>query len=487
MNLCGNNLILKKMKKKFLKKTSFVLLIVVMLFGSFASTHAENKKRQELVSSAVNVLKGIDTSNSKEWAVSLLLEAATNDSVVEAMNGLGLIYLVGNGVEKDTIAAVQWLEKAGKVGYPLAYHNLGMLYKDGKYGVSQDFKKAYEYFSYGASLGSVICKYEQGFMLYKGLGCQQSYENALSLFEEGAAADYSPSLYMLGLCYRNGYGVKQDTVRASAYLKFAASRNYTPAMEELRRVYPENDLCEASVLDNNFELMPNEIPSISPKANDASMLNGFYRGILAIYDWSGKFILGEKPIEIVFKQIANGKFDGGLKLDNDSIPFVATLSETGKMKFSADNLRMEERYINGQKVNYRIDEAMLDIWQDKIVGKLNLYSLKLKEPERPMYLELRRVDRELSRLDSCVNTIVVSPNPFLHDINATFELMENGEVSIRIYNKSGLLVYKENLGFLEAGKHNVSITPKLKNDMYVLHVKADQQVFRAIIVKNGGV
>ena len=62
MNLCGNNLILKKMKKK----TSFVLLIVAMLFGCLASTLAENRKHQELVSSAVNVLKGIDKSKTKE-------------------------------------------------------------------------------------------------------------------------------------------------------------------------------------------------------------------------------------------------------------------------------------------------------------------------------------------------------------------------------------------------------------------------------------
>lgn len=475
------------MKKNFFKKTSFVLLIVAMLFGHFVSTLAEDKKCQEQVSSAVNVLKGIDTSKTKEWAVSLLQDAASNDSVAEAMNGLGLIYLVGNGVDKDTITAVQWLEKAGKGGYHLAYHNLGMLYKDGKYGVRQNFRKAYEYFSCGASLGSVICKYEQGYMLYKGLGCQQNYESALGLFEEGAIVGYSPSLYMLGLCYRNGYGVKQDADRACAYLELSASHNYTPAIEELRRLYPENDLCEVSIIDNNFELMPHEIPSMSPKANDASMLNGFYRGILAIYDWSGKFMLCEKPIEMFFSQIANGKFDGGLKLDNDSIPFVATLSETGNMKFSAENLHMEERYINGQKVNYRIDEAMLDIWQDKIVGKLNLYSLKLKEPERPMYLELKRADNKVCDLESCMNTVVVSPNPFLHDINASFELGEDCEVSVRIYNRSGLLAFKENLGFLEAGKHKVSITPKLKNDMYVLHIKAGQQVFRAIIVKNGGV
>ena len=458
-----------------------------MLFGCLASTLAENRKHQELVSSAVNVLKGIDKSKTKEWAVSLLQDAASNDSVAEAMNSLGLIYLVGNGVEKDTIAAVQWLERAGRAGYTLAYHNLGMLYKDGKYGVRQDFRKAYEYFSYGASLGSVICKYEQGYMLYKGLGCQQNYEYALSLFEEGAVVSYGPSLYMLGLSYRNGYGVGKDSDRACVYLELSASRNYTPAMEELRRVYPENDLCEGSVLNNDFGLMSNGMPIVSPKLNDASMLDGFYRGILAIYDWSGKFILCEKPIEMFFNQRGNGLFDGGLKLDNDSIPFVATLSETGKMKFSADNLLMEERYLNGQKVNYRIDEAILDIWQDKIVGKLSLYSLKLKEPERPMFLELRRADKELSSLDSCVNTITVSPNPFLHDIDASFELGEDSEVSVCIYNRSGLLVYTENFGFLEAGKNKVTITPKLKNDMYVLHFKAGQQVFRAIIVKNGGV
>lgn len=44
--------------------------------------------------------------------------------------------------------------------------------------------KACSFYKKGAEANSLVCCYNYGFMLYKGLGCQQSYEEAISFFRK---------------------------------------------------------------------------------------------------------------------------------------------------------------------------------------------------------------------------------------------------------------------------------------------------------------
>lgn len=475
---------MKHLKSNSANFAKCVFVMVFMLMGSCCLLHAKDRTKSE-VEHAVRVLKGIDSDCSKDWAVAVLSNAATSDTMAYAMNCLGLAYLSGTGVGKDTIKAVDWLEKAGASGYSLAFHNLGMLYKEGKYGVKQDFCKAFDAFSKGAKTESVICKYECGFMLYKGLGCLQDYGKSVLLFEDGANKNYSPSLYMLGLCYRNGYGVERDTVRANILLKHSASLGYTPAIEELRRPIPENYLFDEFYNSENLGNVPITMPTIQPDLNDINLVNGSYQGCLVMYDWSGKFVLGEKPIKMTFIPKYEGELQGELILANDTIPFRATLSDNGKMKFSSGNLRLNERYTVGKKVNYRMDEAMLDIWKNKICGSLKLYSLKVKEPERPMYVELIQSDTQ-SHVDIENSHISVTPNPFSYEFAAKFVLAEECDVVVRIFDQFGILVYSQDLGILSSGKHQTSIVPNVQDGWYVLNIKAGRQMLRTIIVKKGG-
>ena len=449
------------------------------------------KDNSEEIKHAVRVLKGIDTDITKENAVTILRKAAEKDSVSYAMNSLGLIYMAGIGVERDTTKAVAWLERAAAKGFREACHNLGMLYKDAPYKSGQDFAKACAYFLQGAEAGSVMCIYDAGFMLYKGLGCRQDYKKAAELFQRGADRDHSPCLYMLGLCYRNGYGVEQDEEQSAFFLKRSATLGYSAAIEELHRPYAENWLHEEYLTCDTCGNVPQHMPVIRTDVNNMEMLTGKYKGYLMMYDWSGRYVLGEKPIALTINPNSGADtVEGMLTFATDTVPFRAEVMKDGRLNFTDGGIALRERYTTDGKVPYLIDFAELDVWKDKISGRLSLYSLKLNEPERPMYLELERPTTELaSDPENSIDRyerIIATPNPFSTQFDITFELQEESDVYVRLYDIYGKLVFNESLGRIAAGTHTESVMPNVLDGTYVLNVKAGRRILRTIIVKKGG-
>lgn len=478
------------MVKLVLSIASRTVIAAGMMLAFCLPTPLLAQKVSEKEKDAVKVLKGILTEKSKENAVNVLHSAAVNDSSAYAMNALGMAYMYGLGVTENSAQASHWLTLAGNNGYPEAFHNLGLMYKDAHAGAAQDFTKAYESFMAGTRLCSVMCDYDAGFMLYKGLGCQQSYKQAMEMFQKGSDQDHSPCLYMLGLCYRNGYGVEQDTARAAFYLNRAALLGYAKSWEELRREKPENYLHEQSSTIDTLADVPLSMPEINSSTNDTSLIAGRYQGILVMYDWSGKYILGEKPVILSINRVS-GEFCGKMYVNNDTVDFKAEMTPDGYLVFKDGEVRLGERYINSHAVPYRLEYAKLDVWSNNMSGQLALYSLKLKEPERPMYLELYKEGQTGNAEDMAengLNRITASPNPFDNSFTTKFELSEDVEnVQARIFDKSGLMVEVINLGNMQKGKHRATMQPTINNGMYVLNLKAGKQTLRTIIVKRGGV
>lgn len=440
---------------------------------------------------AISTLKGAMPGESKEEALAIVRTSAERDSNANAMNAIGMAYMYGLGVKTDTATAINWLQRAGEKGYTQAFHNLGLMYKDG-IGVRQNFAKAYQSFMSGVGARSVMCHYDAGFMLYKGLGCSQSYTAAADLFQYGADRDYSPSLYMLGLCYRNGYGVEQDTAKARFYLERAGKLGYRMALEELNRRLPENYLHELAASVDSLSNLPQSMPDVNSSVNDTSMIAGRYAGVLVLYDWSGNYILGEKPVRMDIKS-KNGKFVGELLVEGKPVGFESKVMPDGSLAFDKGQLLLGDRYLDSHSVRYRMDYARLDVWENSLAGQLGLYSLALKEPERPMYIQLQR--EGTSALDSLGGEtasrekggISVSPNPFDTNLTAIFELQENvSNAEARIFNKSAMLVDRIAIGSLEKGRHSVSLSPNVRNGEYVLNIKAGKEVLRTIIIKKGG-
>ena len=71
-----------------------------------------------------------------------LSEAESND---QAMANLGIMYLKGDGVEKDYDKAREWFEKSSEHDNDSANFNLGLMYQT-KLGVEEDVFRAIEYY-----------------------------------------------------------------------------------------------------------------------------------------------------------------------------------------------------------------------------------------------------------------------------------------------------------------------------------------------------
>ena len=458
-------------------------MMLVYVVGAFAdNTRAGNDE----VMHAVGVLKGIYQDYTKEKAVSILLNAAENDTVAYAMNALGLAYMEGIGTEQNAEKAISWLKKAGENGYCDAYHNLGVIYKLGKCGEKQNFTAAYNAFIKGAEAGSDACRYGAGFMLYKGLGCAQDYGKAMELFQTASDNGNVYATYMLGLCYRNGYGTAQDEEQGMELLNQAATLGYSAAIEEMSRKNPENYLSGIIVSDSAFTDIPASMPEIKADVNDTTLLRGKYSGCVVMYDWSGRHVLGEKPVCMSVSRTGE-EISGYLLLGTDSVPFKADITAEGSLKFKKSYVSLKERYTFNGKVQYRLDSADLDIWNDRIRGRLSLYSLSQREPERPMFMELYRgAYGKTDNDNTCANGyIAIAPNPFDSQFDAIFELRENATATARVFDKFGVLIWQQSLGTFEAGKHKVTLSPDIRPGYHVLNISAGKQVFRTIIVKKG--
>ena len=327
------------------------------------------------------------TEKKHSWALRKLSDITAGDSVSYYLFYLGLAYLDGIGVASDVDKAVTLLEKAGQAGYDRAYNVLGNMYKQGGNGVRQDFRKAYRYYCTGAERGHNMCIYYKGLMQYKGLGCRQDYKEAAMTFLTSANDRDANSLYMLGLCSRNGYGLAKDSAAALFCLQRAARMHCPEASEELMRPHEETYMHDVYANAPRYSYIPDSLPDVRPSAVAVDLPAGDYRGFIVTYDWSGKYILDERPFAMTLNGVTGGGFSGTLTVGDESAKFCGTLSG-GRLVFTEGGLTMPDRYVRGGKQYYYFGDMALEACGGKVRGRLSLKSRSRKEPGNPMYFEL---------------------------------------------------------------------------------------------------
>lgn len=327
------------------------------------------------------------TDKKHSWALRTLSDITAGDSVSYYLFYLGLAYLDGIGVASDVDKAVTLLEKAGQAGYDRAYNVLGNMYKQGGNGVRQDFRKAYRYYCTGAERGHNMCIYYKGLMQYKGLGCRQDYKEAAMTFLTSANDRDANSLYMLGLCSRNGYGLAKDSAAALFCLQRAARMHCPEASEELMRPHEETYMHDVYANAPRYSYIPDSLPDVRPSAVAVDLPADDYRGFIVTYDWSGKYILDERPFAMTLNGVTGGGLSGTLTVGDESAKFCGTLSG-GRLVFTEGGLTMPDRYVRGGKQYYYFGDMALEACGGKVRGRLSLKSRSRKEPGNPMYFEL---------------------------------------------------------------------------------------------------
>ena len=163
-----------------------------------------------------------------------------------AAHNLGNLYEQGKGVEQDYSYAMLWYELSAKKGYYFSYHKMAWLAEHGL-GMKADQKfafecelKAYEG-ECNSSLADGECACNLGYYYENGIGTEQNYEKAVECYEQGHKLGELYSTYNLAIMYIYGRGVEKDIDHAVTLLFHAGKNGLTIACEKLYELYSNEE------------------------------------------------------------------------------------------------------------------------------------------------------------------------------------------------------------------------------------------------------
>ncbi|SUA35716.1 TPR repeat protein [Neisseria zoodegmatis] len=169
---------------------------------------------------------------------------AKNNNPIDQQN-LATFYLVSRA-EGSKKEAFYWFQKAANQGLPQAQHDLAVMYLEGD-GIEKDnnlAKKWAEKAIYNGMVGAngIIGVIESE---------NKNFEKAFKLYQIAADTGFAPAQYNLGIAYHNGEGVRPDFKEAVKWYELAANQGWRPAIAVLVDIYsrgsPEIPKDEAKV------------------------------------------------------------------------------------------------------------------------------------------------------------------------------------------------------------------------------------------------
>ncbi len=202
------------------------------------------------------VIKLEDLIEADEPLQDLILRA--NAGEAKAQLTLGVRYLDGKDVEKNSITAIAWMERASQQGSTQAMFTLGNIYYFGLHGLQENKPKAlgwYEkaskaghaeaafnrakfgppfealsWFLIAADAGHASAQYEAGMAYYLGMHAPINYLEAARWLKASAQQQTPEASFALGMLYRFGKGVPQDYREAYSLFQTAAKIGHREAM-----------------------------------------------------------------------------------------------------------------------------------------------------------------------------------------------------------------------------------------------------------------
>ncbi|MFB9108962.1 T9SS type A sorting domain-containing protein [Flavobacterium gyeonganense] len=509
---------------KITQKGVYLLLLLSSMLGQSQESPDTNKS---LIMARLQLVKGSRNYNPEKAIASYTELAAQGNSV--AMNALGLIYTKGTGISVNEEEGIKWLEKAAKAGYAKAWYNLGIIYQEGisvpanpikaiQYfekaaisgytfaytawgrmlmrgnGVPQDYPLAMSIFKQGAEKGNSHCSYLQGYLYYKGFGCTQDYGIAIQHFEVAIQKNNPWAMYMLGLCYRNGYGVNIDLEKAKSHLSKSAAMGVKPSQMELDDPEAENHSPNqvktiSAPIGEVITIKETEAPETFKKVKQALIatdISGNYTGYILRYDFSGQNILSKTSLQIDLNQDGKALNGEWKEIDGDTVTFKAQIQEDA-IVFKDSKIDRTEHFYKGSLNRYEFKDARLQLLQTDeslfIVGNLQLYNIKERENEKPMYLILEKKQTRTSEVQEVISSVAIYPNPVATDFSLSFDLAKTADVGVSIYYITGRELYSQQWNNLEQGTQTRTLSLNAPAGYYVLRLTYGTEVKTTILIK----
>ena len=171
-----------------------------------------------------------DGSPDPELAVQWF-ERAVKLGYIPAMDSLGMICRL----REDDETAYQWFLEAALGGEADSLYHLGEMYFSGNY-LNRDYEKAYRFFADAYRKGVKDAAFYMGWFAEKGLLAERDMDKAVAYYREGVSLGCAKCAAGLGRCCRNGTGVPADAVKGQEYSRLAHRWGYREACED-----PEQD------------------------------------------------------------------------------------------------------------------------------------------------------------------------------------------------------------------------------------------------------
>lgn len=156
-------------------------------------------------------------------AVEHLLKAAKSRHS-QAQYFLGKLFLTGEVVTKNTAYALRWLEESVAQDNPYAQYLLGKTLLYGNEDIPPDSRRGVELLEQSISQQNSMAAYALGKAYLEGEAVQQDMEKAVNLLM-GAAEQNNPYAgYLLGKLYYRGEVVSKDVAKTLYYLEQSAGQ-----------------------------------------------------------------------------------------------------------------------------------------------------------------------------------------------------------------------------------------------------------------------
>jgi TPR repeat protein len=159
-------------------------------------------------------------------------ELETCTHAAEAHLRIGRQLADGDGVRKDPVAALLWLERAAEGGSVEAQFRIGVMYADGQ-GTARNHAQARHWLERAAKSGHINGQARLGLLLE----AERNYQAAAAWYAEAAQQGQPEAQYRLARLHRAGRGVPRDDAAAADWHRKAAAQGHAAAQTELGRMY----------------------------------------------------------------------------------------------------------------------------------------------------------------------------------------------------------------------------------------------------------
>lgn len=166
-------------------------------------------------------------------------EKLASQGDAQAMNNLGVLYDLGQGVEPDLGRALNYFAQSAKAGHASGMSNYARMLEQGR-GIAANPEEAARWFDQAARKGQAEAQYNLGMMYEQGRGVPKDAKAAAAWYSRAASQQQGNALARLGHLYREGSGVSKDVPRATLLLYAAAMLGQAEAIRELVELAKDN-------------------------------------------------------------------------------------------------------------------------------------------------------------------------------------------------------------------------------------------------------